>query len=253
MATNKFYDENDPVWGTPGRSWNLATQVPAYSPGGLVTSKAKSDEIQQNYRNTRDAFNDARPSKLHKFWNAVTGQPAPPDSGPWQGPDEMTGPNYSATSPNAPAIGANRLSEVGPMYTNKAYGSGRMNRYGMGQQTAPGMTMDMPLGHLAPSRVGIGRSLMGGGMEQRSGGGGFLPPSGSGGRGAIGRVLGGVGDFVSENPKVTAALVGTGADIYTSIQDRREREREREREEERQRQRGRVFGEALNAYGNRGR
>lgn len=230
-----FYDEDDPIWGTgsgsrvvPPRGVPGAVKPDAYGRGGLPITP---EEVDRRRRTMAQS--------------AVKNRTTVP---------QFLTPDYS-NAPNAPAIGMNRLSEVGPMYSNRSSGMGRMNRYGMGGMSAPGMAMDLPLGHLAPSRVGIGRALSGGEEpmalgETRNGRGPlFGEPLPERGRGVIGRVLGGVGNFVSENPEVTAALVGTGADIWSSIEDRKERERERQMEEERARRRSRAFGAALGSYG----
>jgi len=159
------------------------------------------------------------------------------------------------------------------MYTNNAYGTGRLPRYGMGGMTAPGMSMGQPLGHLGAQRFGFDRTgggvgdgpHMGFGPDQYRGGdfglgGGPADETGQATGSTLGDLAGKFGGALKkaagallpdnmEQAYMLSSIVGTGADIYSGIQEGRRADREYEDEQEQKRRRGKLFGEALMGYG----
>ena len=108
---------------------------------------------------------------------------------------------------------------------------------------------------------GIGRTVLGGGQQQRPPGAGMQPPPAGGygvggantgyggmpgegqlygpggGGGPMGSTpadgggqgwLGAVGSFLTKNPEVITGIVGTGADVFGSIQEGKARDKELE-------------------------
>ena len=107
---------------------------------------------------------------------------------------------------------------------------------------------------------GIGRTVLGGGQQQRPPGAGMQPPPaggygvggantgyggmpGGGTSAAIGPYdmgasgpadgggqgwLGAIGSFLTKNPEVVTGIVGTGADVFGSIQEGKARDKELE-------------------------
>lgn len=167
-------------------------------------------------------------------------------------------PNYS--DPNAaPAVGTQRLSEVGPAYTSTAYGTGRMNRYGMGGMSAPGMSLGSPMGHLAPNRFAsaLGGMARAPGMSFGYQSDPWMDGPGKGdNKPGLGAAPGtaprgdelGEGLSTLEKIYMGTAIAGGIADIYGGIQEGRRADREYEDEQENQKRKSRLFADALGSY-----
>jgi hypothetical protein len=208
-----FYDQDDPIWGAHGlsRGWPEYGPLPPpsnYDPSGMPYPQA--------------------------------GTPATAGMKPVPGVD----PHLNYLDPTgAPAIGTQRLQEVGPMFTMGNYGPGRMGRYGAGPTTSVGMSMGKPLGLVGPSRVGGGpgfgdlfASAYQGGPSMTAD---FAPPDP-----AEGGMAGG-GLHPLQKALLAMGLVQGAGDIAGGIYDRREERKRREEDEERRKSAGDVFGRAL--------